>query len=320
MVRIDKIPQRLTCILDDLIDYAFKSVSPVENGLPVIITGAPRSATTTVEEIFNSNKVFLYHEPFLRNTILWNSELAKAYSNQPFNSARISSIYKEILAVKDWAHYRKSGRWYPYLTKLALHKSLPLRKRRIIIKDPGLSFCLDDAAPLLGDHLGIILMRNPLSIVTSLNKLKWDPIQRLNIIYTHPYFKRYDIHRDNITINKIAQMSPLERMALQTALLHYFLNVQSSNRKNYKIVHFETLMSNPSQEVAALSNELQFSNNYVTQSHLESITSNDQRPITRHSYKRNSKRYIKYWENITNTDECATINYYYNLFNAPYPQ
>lgn len=37
MVRIDKIPQRLTCVLDDLIDYAFKSVSPVENGLRLLL-------------------------------------------------------------------------------------------------------------------------------------------------------------------------------------------------------------------------------------------------------------------------------------------
>ncbi|HRG29099.1 MAG TPA: hypothetical protein PLJ00_14475, partial [Chitinophagales bacterium] len=129
MVRIKKIPQRLACILDDLIDFKNKSIAAVEEGLPIIITGAPRSATTTLEEILNSNSVFLHHEPFIKNTLLWKKQSEIKTDSAIFDKAEISSIYQSILGGKSWTNYRKAGRWYPYVTKMALHKSLPLKPR-----------------------------------------------------------------------------------------------------------------------------------------------------------------------------------------------
>ena len=319
MVRIDKIPQRFACIFDDLIDYTLKSSAQVENGLPVVITGAPRSATTTLEELFNSHKVYLYHEPFIKNTILWNNKLAAENHPDAFDISAVKATISKIQEGRDWLHYRKHNRWYPYITKFALHKTLALTNRRPIIKDPGISFCLDEIAPLIGPHNGIILMRNPLSIVTSLSKLKWDPINRLRVIYSHPYFKRYDIHKGGLSLEKIELLTPLERMALQTSLLHYFLSVQAPLNPNYQIVYFETLMSNIKVEINNLADSLSFSKGYIQPKTIADITANDASPSSKHSYKRNSQRYAKYWENITNAEDCNTINYYYTLFNKPYP-
>lgn len=320
MVRIKKIPQRLACILDDLIDFKNKSIAAVEEGLPIIITGAPRSATTTLEEILNSNSVFLHHEPFIKNTLLWKKQSEIKTDSAIFDKAEISSIYQSILGGKSWTNYRKAGRWYPYVTKMALHKSLPLKPRRVIIKDPGISFCLDEISPLLGEHVGIIFMRNPLSIVTSLKRLNWDPLQRLQLIYTHPYFKRFDIYKPGITLDKIRGMKPIERMALQTSLLHHFMRKHAEQLPNYHLVNMETLFSNPFLNISALSNKLGFSPNYIKESHIAAITTRDIPPITKHSFKRQSSQYIKYWENRLTPEECSLINNYYSLFNNPYQQ
>ncbi|MBK9455031.1 MAG: sulfotransferase [Chitinophagales bacterium] len=320
MVRITKIPQRLACVLDDLIDFKNKSSAVVEEGLPIIITGAPRSATTTLEEIFNSNSVFLHHEPFIKNTLLWKKQSEIKTDSAIYDKAVITSIHQSILSGKSWSNYRKAGRWYPYVTKMALHKSLPLKPRRVIIKDPGISFCLDEIAPLLGEHIGIIFMRNPLSIVTSLKRLNWDPIQRLELIYTHPYFKRFDIHKANISLDKIRVMQPIERMALQTSLLHHFMRKHAEQLPNYSIVYMESLFSNPFSNISELSNKLGFSANYIKETHIAAITTRDIHPITKHSFKRQSSQYIKYWENKITNEECAIINNYYSLFNNPYQQ
>lgn len=320
MVRITKIPQRLACVLDDLIDFKNKSSAVVETGLPIIITGAPRSATTTLEEIFNSNSVFLHHEPFIKHLLLWKKPTEANNDKAIFDKAEISSIYQSILSGKSWSNYRKAGRWYPYVTKMALHKSMPLKPRRVIIKDPGISFCLDEITPMLGEHIGIMLMRNPLSIVTSLKRLNWDPIQRLELIYTHPYFKRFDIHKLNISLDKIRLMQPIERMALQTSLLHHFMRKHAERLPNYHTINMETLFSNPFKNITELSNKLGFSFNYIKESHIAAITTRDIHPITKHSFKRQSSQYIKYWENKLTNEECAIINDYYSLFNNPYQQ
>lgn len=320
MVRITKIPQRLACVLDDLIDFKNKSSAVVETGLPIIITGAPRSATTTLEEIFNSNSVFLHHEPFIKHLLLWKKPSETNNDKAIFDKSEISSIYQSILSGKSWSNYRKAGRWYPYVTKMALHKSMPLKPRRVIIKDPGISFCLDEISPLLGDHIGIMLMRNPLSIVTSLKRLNWDPLQRLQLIYSHPYFKRFDIHKPNISIDRIREMQPMERMALQTSLLHHFMRKHAERLPNYHIINMETLFSNPLKNITELSNKLGFSPNYIKESHIAAITTRDIQPITKHSFKRQSSQYIKYWENKLTNEECVIINDYYSLFNNPYQQ
>lgn len=317
MVRRDKIKQRIACIYDDLIDFAGKKSSAVEQGIPVVITGVPRSGTTAFGEMLNSDKVFLYHEPFLKNTILWNDRLAEKVRG-PFDKNAIIKTYSDIQAKRDWMHYRKANRRYPYLTKGALHKVLPLKKRRIVIKDPSISFCLDDISPLLGKHYGIILMRNPLSIVTSLLKHNWDPIQRLKIIYSHSYFKKFDLHRGHVDAGKIETMQPIERMALQTGLLHSFIHEQASRHENYKIVYFENLISDVNTQLKQLSSELDFSPESISQKHLQRITTNASNEIKRHTYRRNSKEYLEPWKSALSTDDCAIINHYYTIFNPPY--
>jgi len=306
-------------IADDLGDFMRKRKATPLHGDPIIIASVPRSGSTMLAELLNSPQVMYYHEPFLKHNILWNPELAQRLTTTPADEETIRTRWAAIRDQQAWSFYRKSHSRYPYLTKGALHKYLSLSPRRILLKGPSLSYWLDTLLNITGPAFVILLFRDPRAITASLKRLNWDPFQRLNLIYTHPWFKNRLPTGAEDYRERFAEMTPVERMALQTAILHNFLIRNNQVHPDHHSVYFEELVRSPEETLHRLVSAAGLPADYVTPAHIQEILNAEDRSTWQHRFRRKGTEHINKWQSTLTAFESESVLNIYTSINPKYP-
>jgi hypothetical protein len=135
-------------------------------GPPILVTGVYRSGTTWAGAMLAPAGLWHLHEPFNPNRGLWRDELA--YAEAGTAQPEIDRLLAELLGGGHRATLRlpRSGRWF---TPLRL---LPIRPRRVLIKDPSAALLSEYFARRHGMRT-LIMFRHPAAVVASFLRLGW---------------------------------------------------------------------------------------------------------------------------------------------------
>jgi len=317
MVTWRKLPQRIRCIADDQAEYFRKRHAAPAEGIPILVTGAPRSGTTMLEELFNHPSVNVYHEPFKLQTLLWSAASPKISGDVPADITAIKGIYEKIRDQRAWKYYRKSDSKYPYITKTALHRIFPFQKRRIIIKDPSLLYWMDAFIAENGQAIPIFLYRHPCGIVASLKKHHWDPLERLKIVFSAAFFEKY-LHPNPFSLQELAKITAVERMALQTAIFHRCMSIQAAALPGSITLTYEALTGSPEITLQSLQQKTALHADHFNAQRTDKILAYKKNFYGRHEFKREASAVSVAWENQLSNKEITDILKIYSAFNPPY--
>lgn len=307
--------KHLSLISDDFGDFTRKAKTTPDKGKPILISGAPRSGTTWLGEMLNSNSVRVFHEPFGELTILWNWSLAPI-TLDPCNLDAFRKIDSDIRRSRYWRAYWKHQTDNPNLSVFAPHRYTNFVSGRAIIEDPMVCYFLEDINREY-DYEFILLYRNPLSIVSSLKRLGWDPSKRLEIIFSHPYFADLRSELSAILPTNLNKLEVTQKMALQTSLLHYRMN-KFAQTASPIVLRYEDIVDNPNSLINNVFEPLGLTFNEGTQYQFQRLTRSPKEIKDRHQVERNSRSYRNIWRTRLTEQEIEEINSIYESVNGPY--
>lgn len=143
-----------------------RSLVAARPGPPVLVTGVYRSGTTWVGSMLAAAGLWHLHEPFNPNRGLWPNELE--YADPGRAHPALDDFVLRLLRGRHRSALRlpRSGRWFMPL------RLLPLRPRRILIKDPSAALLTEYLVRRHGMH-ALIIFRHPAAIVSSFLRLDW---------------------------------------------------------------------------------------------------------------------------------------------------
>lgn len=143
-----------------------RNVRAAEPGPPLLVTGVYRSGTTWIGAMLAAPGVWHVHEPFNPNQGLWDRELA--YAPPEREHPGIDRLVGEILAGRHTGVVRLAyaGRWFSPI------RILPLRPRRVLIKDPSAALMSAYLAVRHGVD-GLVVFRHPAGVVGSFLRMGW---------------------------------------------------------------------------------------------------------------------------------------------------
>lgn len=315
MVKLSHILNRLAAIPEDVQDYVLKRNADPVSGLPVIITGSIRSGTTMFAELFNNGRTEYYHEPFIRKSLFWDSTLPEDFEF-PADLDYVHETWNKIQAQDAWSFYRKTKSKHPYITKGALHRIRPFSKRRIIIKDPSLSYWMDSLLKITGPAHPIFILRDPRAIAGSIMKLGWDPGERMDRILQNVQFEKY---QTLLPSGKPAiERSTIERIAIQIAILHASIYEQIAKIERATVVYFEELILSTDKIFEQLTKQLQLPIDFFEKEFVNSILHNRMASKDPHQYQRESKSQLNVWKQRLSVQEANIVQHIYQKINPPY--
>lgn len=311
---INKLGWHLSLIGEDLLDF-LKSKSDLDNR-HILISGAPRSGTTWVGELLNSYRNRLLHEPFARCNLLWNWSLEDRIEDIADFKA-IDTIHRQIIDGVYWERYRKFRfGLHPYLGRFAPHRYMGRNISRAIIKDPTVCYMLEDIRRRYGYEI-VLLYRNPLSIVSSLKRLGWDPTRRLEIIYSNRYFERFCLNELPLGYEDIGSMSDIEKMALQTALLHFFIRYYEE-RHSPVVLYYESLADDVMSLRTDVYQRFELDFEEVNMEQFERLTKSSCDSYHVHQFDRDPSIFRDIWKDRLNHSEIQVVTDIYESINGPY--
>lgn len=146
-------------------------VRGVDPGPTILVTGAYRSGTTWIGAMLAAPGVWHVHEPFTPNQGLWERELAYAAPGRAH-----PEVDRLVDALERGRHtgvvrLPYAGRWFSPI------RLLPLRPRRVLIKDPSAALMSGYLADR-PDFRTVVVFRHPGSVVGSFRRLGW-PTDRM---------------------------------------------------------------------------------------------------------------------------------------------
>lgn len=313
-----RIPQRILSVPDDVQDYILKRRTKPLQGEPIMITGSPRSGTTMLAELFNNGQLVYYHEPFIRKSSFWSMHPDSFKDGAPADMAHVQHIWSEMLSQRAWSHYRKTDSKYPYITKGAMHRLFGFPKRRIVVKDPSLSYWMDMFMRISGPVKPVFLFRDPRAIVSSLLRLNWDPGERLAHVFNQTLFKHFALAFAQERRSGLMSLSPLQRMSIQTAILHASMRRQIAHIPKAAVVHFEHLVREPAAQLSALSQEIDLPSDFFDPRRTKAILAAKHQVYNRHQYQRDATAHVHIWDsNMSKKDIQVTMELYHRV-NPPY--
>ncbi len=318
-MKISKIPfiTYLLRFIDDARVFITRAFFSGDNGKMIVITGAPRSGTTWFGEMLNSNRVRVYHEPFIRSTLLWNWNL-KIHDDAPADLNTFQHLLSRIISGKEWktfVKFKSEGNFRNPI-KFSLFNLFGVKSGRAIVKDPGLCYLMDIFESLVDCEV-ILIFRNPLSIVSSLKRLNWLPNERIKIIYNHPYFAKYNLRQKfDYLFENMENYSLIEKLALQTGILHYIMMDYSKRSRLAKVYFYEELAENPLNSFKKIFEELNMRYNKINSHNHASLSmnSNTKHFKNAHVVKRSSLEFKDVWTKRLTVDEIQRIMTIYNSF------
>ena len=135
-------------------------------GPPILVTGPYRSGTSWVGAMLAPAGLWHLHEPFNPNRGLWGEELAYADAGAP-RAALDAFVHRLVRGGHRGAlRLPRSRRWYAPL------RLLPIRPKRVLLKDPSAAFLSEYLVRRHGMQ-AVVLFRHPAAVASSLLGLGW---------------------------------------------------------------------------------------------------------------------------------------------------
>ncbi|HJU86435.1 MAG TPA: hypothetical protein VJ788_03585 [Gemmatimonadota bacterium] len=143
---------------------ALLAVSP---GPPVLVTGVYRSGTSWAGAMLAPAGLWHLHEPFNPNRGLWRDELP--FADPATACPPVDELVARLLRGRHRAavlRLPRSSRWFMPL------RFLPIRPRRVLIKDPSAAFLSEYLVRRHGMQ-AVVMFRHPAAVVGSFLRLGW---------------------------------------------------------------------------------------------------------------------------------------------------
>jgi hypothetical protein len=143
-----------------------RSLLAARPGPPILVTGVYRSGTTWVGSMLAAAGLWHLHEPFNPNRGLWPRELGYADPGRALPG--VDDFVRRLLRGGNRSALRlpRSGRWFMPL------RILPMRPRRVLIKDPSAAFLTEYLVRRHGMR-ALVVFRHPAAVVGSFLRLDW---------------------------------------------------------------------------------------------------------------------------------------------------
>lgn len=148
-----------------------REVLGARRGRTILVTGTYRSGTTWIGAMLTAPGVWHVHEPFNPNRGLWDRELTYAAPDAPHPGIDRFVDRLERGDHSEVVRFSYADRWFSPI------RLLPLRPRRVLIKDPS--------AALMSSYLAsrpnmevLVVFRHPAGVVGSFRRLGW-PTDRM---------------------------------------------------------------------------------------------------------------------------------------------
>lgn len=303
--------QKSGLILDELKDILIliSQEKQTFNQKKILISGLPRSGTTWFGSMLNTSGNLVFHEPFINKTQLWNWNLDITKGE---NLDAFKKIFNQIETNNYWNNYQKKTN-NKQLAFKKIHNIIKKDNYNLIIKDPGVVYLLDSFNSLNFDEV-ILIYRNPLSVIGSLYKNQWDPTERLERIAIHPQikFKNKDILQ---LLNKVDQLSMIEKIALQTGILQVLME---ENIQDCKVVKYEEFANNPIEKFQILFKDLGLVYNAEVEKYHIKLTKSVKKEYSIHDIKRNSSEFVDIYKKYLTQEQINQSKIIYNKCN-PHP-
>lgn len=301
--------EKLNILLNDINDFILlmNSSSSVKENKIILISGLPRSGTTWFGSMLNTRGNIVFHEPFIKKTMLWN------WSENIKNGENISSIndtYEEIISNNDWSRYQKKTN-NKFLRILFLHKRIKKDNYNIIIKDPSICYFIDYFENLEFSNI-VVIYRNPLSVVGSVFKNGWDPTERLIRIKLHPNIDISQNDEIKKLLDNLEKLDLVQKIALQTGILQFLLQKKS---KGKIIVKYEDYALDPVAKFKDLIEQLQLEYSDEVELYHKKLSSSKKDTYTRHDVVRKSDDFIEIYNKYLSDSQIKEVKRIYSLCN-----
>lgn len=289
----------------------------------ILVTGLPRSGTTWIGDILNAKvlNTSVFHEPFKDYSYLWNWQI----NEFPFQLSKVKTVYQHIESGNYLSRYQSKfngpagGR---FLRFKWFHKFVMPRNRHIIIKDPCVFYGLDELKAVIPELYVVIIIRNPLSIVSSLKRLKWTADKRLELLFEVAGFKNQfrQIHAQ--FSSQLSELNVFEAQCLQTSIFFKILTDATAD----KVIRYEDMAASE-ENVYRFIADLGIYNGRREQlkNNIQYFMRNEASATEhhRHDTRRNSKEFVDVFKDRLDVEEierCAEIFHqinddsFYDLF------
>ena len=298
--------------------YPVARLRSVENGPPILVTGAQRSGTTWFGQMIARPGTRLYHEPLGIFSVLWNLGLDSRAEGA--DSEGMRHKMERIIAGSEWESFNWPS---PALAERGTTRLSPVRffgspPGRVIIKDPTAVGIIEEITGFL-ECTVVALIRHPAGYVASLKRLGWDPRARIGRLLNHPSFECYGLSQFKNLHESAA--NDVELLALQHGLLNTVLVKSLARIQAHSVLYvFDELCEDPVDSFPSVFADLKLT--YDDQCRLLHLRlsgpSSERSGVGPHDVGRRSVEQSVKWKKDLSRQEVEAVRRIWDRFDLPY--